>query len=76
MISEKNSVLTCDSKIFVKNTLTYQNLSFPFKNMKYSAAYFHMITCGIFFGTLRRSKDVIFREKKKIHKILLDLFRT
>ena len=25
-----------------------------------------------FFRTLRRSKDVIFHEKKNIHKILLD----
>ena len=81
MISEKNSVLTCDSKMFVKNTLTDQNLSFLFKNMKYSAAYFHMITCGIFFGTLRRSKDVIFREKKIFTKFCLiclesDLFNV
>ena len=29
---------------------------------------------GIFFCTLRRSKDVIFHEKN-IHEILLDLFR-
>ena len=58
---------------------TDQNLTFPLKNMKYLAAYFHMTTCGnfffFFFFTLRRSKDVIFHETN-IHKILLDFWRS
>ena len=69
MPSKKNSVLIFEPQIFLKKTLTDQNLTFHLKNMKYSAAYFHMTTCGIFLffgggrggvGTLRRSKDVIF----------------
>ena len=31
MISKKNSVLIFEPKIFLKNTLTDQNLTFPFK---------------------------------------------
>ena len=53
MLSKKNSVLIFEPQIFLKKTLTDQNLTFHLKNMKYSAAYFHMTTCG-------RSKDVIF----------------
>ena len=72
MPSKKNSVLIFEPQIFLKKTLTDQNLTFHLKNMKYSAAYFHMTTCGIFplffgeggggVGTLRRSKDVIFHD--------------
>ena len=31
MISKKNSVLIFEPKFFLKNTLTDQNLAFPFK---------------------------------------------
>ena len=71
MPSKKNSVLIFEPQIFLKKTLTDQNLTFHLKNMNYSAAYFHMTTCGIFLfrggegggvGTLRRSKDVIFHD--------------
>ena len=76
MPSKKNSVLIFEPQMFLKKTLTDQNLTFHLKNMKYSAAYFHMTTCGIFLfffflvrgrgeggvGTLRRSKDVIFHD--------------
>ena len=48
MPSKKNSVLIFEPQIFLKKTLTDQNLTFHLKNMKYSAAYFHMTTCGIF----------------------------
>ena len=72
MISKKNSAFIFEPKIFVKNTYTDQNLSFPFKKHEifggvahvYGAkTNFHMTTCGYFFRTLRRSKDVIFHEK-------------
>ena len=55
MLSKKNSVLIFEPQIFLNKTLTDQNLTFHLKNMKYSAAYFHMTTCG-------RSKDVIFHD--------------
>ena len=55
-----------------KNALTDQNLTFPFIKHEIFGGVFGG---GIFFGTLRRSKDAIFHEKKNIHKILLDLFR-
>ena len=52
------------------------------KNMKYSTALPMFLiwrknlvsydNMRFFFRTLRRSKDVIFHEKKNIHKILLD----
>ena len=48
MPSKKNSVLIFEPQIFLKKTLTDQNLTFHLKNVKYSAAYFHMTTCGIF----------------------------
>ena len=48
MPSKKNSVLIFEPQIFLKKTLTDQNLTFHLKNMNYSAAYFHMTTCGIF----------------------------
>ena len=38
--------------------------------------FFHITSCGVFFCTPRRSKDVIFHEKKNSkHKVLLALFR-
>ena len=49
MPSKKNSVLIFEPQIFLKKTLTDQNLTFHLKNMKYSAAYFHMTTWGFFF---------------------------
>ena len=84
MISKNNSVLIFDPNSFVKNTFTDQNLS-HLKNMKHSAALpmfliwrenllSSMTTCGSFFRTLRRSKDMVFHEKN-VQKILLDLFR-
>ena len=47
MPSKKNSVLIFEPQIFLKKTLTDQNLTFHLKNMKYSAAYFHMTTCDL-----------------------------
>ena len=60
MISKKNSVLIFEPKMFLKNTLTDQNLTFPFKNMKSSAAYVHMTTWGIFFGHAQEVKGCDF----------------
>ena len=85
MISKNNSVLIFDPKRFAKNTFTDQNLTFPFKKHEIFAALpmfliwrgnllSSMTTCGFFFRTLRRSKDMIFHEKN-VQKILLDLFR-
>ena len=71
MISKKNSVLIFEPQIFLKNTLTDQNLTFPFKKHEMfggvahvshgTKTYFHMTTCGFFFfRTLRRSKGCDF----------------
>ena len=77
MISKKNSVLIFEPKIFLKNTLTDQNLTFPFKKHEIFGGVLSYDNMGDFFlGMLKRSKDVIFHEKKNIHKILLDLLEN
>ena len=66
MISKKNSVLIFEPKIFLKNALTDQNLTFAFKKHEIFGRQRTFIWkhAGFFFATLRRSKDVIFHEKK------------
>ena len=66
VISKKNSVLIFELKIFLKNTLTDQNLTFPFKKHEIFGGVLSYDNMGdfFFFGTLRRSQDVIFHAKK------------
>ena len=67
MISKKNSALIFSPKIVLKNALTDQNLTFPFKKheMFGGVLSYDNMRDFFFFDTLRRSKDVIFHEKKK-----------
>ena len=72
MISKKNSVLIFEPKIFLKNTLTDQNLTFPFKKHEiFGGVLSYDNTGDFFFGMLRRSKDVIFHENKIFTKFCL-----
>ena len=76
MIIKKNSVLIFEPKTFLKNKLTDRNLTFAFKKHEvFGGVLSYGNMRDFFFATLRRSKDVIFHEKKNIHRILLDLFR-
>ena len=69
MISKKNSALIFDPKLFVKNTKTDQNLTFPFKKHEIFGGVAHVSHMArklsfiwqhadIFFHTLRRSKGI------------------
>ena len=69
MISKENSALIFDPKFFVKLEIYKQTriLLFHLKNMKYSTVlpmFLSYDNMRFFFRTLRRSKDVIFDEKK------------
>ena len=65
MISKKNSVLIFEPKIFLNTALTDQNLTFAFKKHEiFGSVLSYGNMRDFFFATLRRSKDVIFHEKK------------
>ena len=49
MISKKNSVLIFEPKIFLKNTLTDQNLTFPFKKNEIFGGVLSYDNTGDFF---------------------------
>ena len=49
MISKKNSVLIFEPKIFLKNTLTDQNLTFPFKKHEIFGGVLSYDNTGDFF---------------------------
>ena len=66
MFSKKNSVFIFEPNFFGKNTLADQNLTFPFKIHEiFGGALSYDNTWDFLGGTLRRSKDVIFHEKRK-----------
>ena len=75
MISKKNSVLIFEPKIFLKNTLTDQNLTFPFKKHEIFGGVLSYDNTGDFFWHAQEVKGCDFSRKQNIHKILLDLFR-
>ena len=69
MISKENSAFIFYPKFFVKLEIYKQTriLLFHLKNMKYSTVlpmFLSFDNMRFFFRTLRRSKDVIFHEKK------------
>ena len=87
MINTKNSALLFDPIFFfIKNTLTDQNFTLPFKNHEIFGGVAHVSDMAqkltfirqhsgfFFFARSGGQRDVIFH-KKNIHTILLNLFR-
>ena len=60
MISKKNSVLIFEPKIFLKNTLTDQNLTFPFKKHEIFGGVLSYDNTGDFFWHAQEVKGCDF----------------
>ena len=83
MISKKNSVLIFDPRNFRKNTLTDQNLTFPFEKHEIFggvAHVSHMVrkVTFIYYPCFHMTTCEVYfshAQEENIHKILLKLFR-